>query len=376
MKQIYLFSSLLLSLFIIRETASAQVLEGRDFIPGQYLIQFDSRINVEKFQEKTAASRAGYEVEILGKESNIVTISYPTLTMDELTEYIRNLDGVVAFQKDYYLEERNKIPNDPLFTPNQWNMKIIKAPEAWDITTGGITPIGHEIVVGVLDGGFYVNHPDLIDNLFTNIAEIPGNGIDDDDNGFIDDIHGVNLDNNSGTHAEASHGTSVMGIIGAKGDNGQGVTGVNWNVKILPVSRAVANISALIRGYEYLLDFRKKFNASQGQEGAFIVATNLSAGQSHKFPIDQPIWCNMYETLGLSGIISAGATSNANEDVDEVGDLPSTCESEFLMIVTNTTSNDMLYTNSGYGFKSVDLGAPGEGCTSKILRRNERLGSR
>jgi len=143
-----------------------------------------------------------------------------------------------------------------------------------------------------------------------------------------------------------------------------GISGVNWNVKIMPVSRAVANVSALIEGYEYIKEFRKKFNQSHGQEGAFIVASNLSAGISKKFPIDQPIWCNMYDSLGYAGVLSTGATANANTDVDVEGDLPSTCESEFLIVVTNTTQNDVKYGSAGYGSKSVDLGAPGDGSTS------------
>jgi len=216
----------------------------------------------------------------------------------------------------------------------------------------------------VLDGGFYTDHPDLAPNLFTNKAEIDGNGIDDDNNGFVDDVHGANLENNTGSHSNATHGTGVMGIIGAKGNNARGISGVNWNVKIIPVSKAVATVSALVRGYEYLKEFRIKFNESKGAEGAFIVAVNLSAGISNKFPSDHPVWCNEYDSLGAVGILSTGATANAETNVETQGDLPSTCPSEFLMMVTNTNSNDVKHQSSGYGNISIDLAAPGEGSIS------------
>lgn len=364
MRSLYRVIFISISTFLFLSNALSQVLDGADQVPGQYLIQFNSHENLNKFHDKLASDRSFIQSKTLGKNSSIVSIYAPDLTYENLKEIVSNLDGVVAFQKDYYLEERSKTPNDPLFNSDQWDMRIIKAPEAWDFTTGGKTPLGHEIVVAVLDNGFYPEHPDLIENLFTNTAEIPGNGIDDDDNGYIDDVHGANLETNNGTHSNATHGAGVMGILGASGNNGMGISGVNWNVKIMPVSRAVANVSALIEGYEYIKEFRKKFNQSHGQEGAFIVASNLSAGISKKFPIDQPIWCNMYDSLGYAGVLSTGATANANTDVDAEGDLPSTCESEFLIVVTNTTQNDVKYGSAGYGSKSVDLGAPGDGCTS------------
>ena len=80
-------------------------------------------------------------------------------------------------------------------------------------------------------------------------------------------MHGPNLETNNGTHSNATHGAGVMGILGASGNNGMGISGLNWNVKIMPVSRAVANVSALIEGYEYIKEFRKKFNQSHGQDG-------------------------------------------------------------------------------------------------------------
>ena len=112
----------------------------------------------------------------------------------------------------------------------------IDAPEAWDLSTGSNT-----IIVAVIDSGVDYSHPDLSANIWSNSDEIPSNGIDDDGNGYIDDIRGWNFwdDNNDpmdgNTHWETYHGTHCAGIIGAVGNNSVGISGVNWNVKIMPL---------------------------------------------------------------------------------------------------------------------------------------------
>jgi len=358
---------LIMSLLFLCSHGKAQVLEGTLSFPGRYLVQFDNQRNLQEFHANVSRSNDSYRVEKCGPNSSVLIVEGKDLTWEEFLELVSNTNGIVAVQKDYYLEERVKIPNDPLFNSSQRGLQWIKAPEAWEYTTGGVTSHGHDIVVAVLDKGFYINNPELKDNLFVNAAEIPNNGIDDDQNGYIDDVNGVNLATGSGIIEKASHGSGVMGIIGAKGNNSLGISGVNWNIKLLSVSNAVSSVSLLIKGYEYVKELRRKFNESGGQEGALVVASNLSAGVRNQWPSDQPIWCNMYDSLGKYGIISAGASANDNVDVDVVGDLPSTCESEYLIVVTNVVSTtDVKYSAAGYGSKSVDLGAPGEGSVSTV----------
>lgn len=267
-------------------------------------------------------------------------------------------------------------PNDPSFS-EQWHLfnngtnggsgqADMDALQAWDIATGGLTPGGDTIVVAVVDGGYNIEHPDLIDNIFVNHHEIPNNGIDDDNNGYIDDVSGWNVFNNSGNHGFDNHGNHVAGIIGARGDNAEGIAGVNWNVKILPITGSSTNDATVAAAYGYILDMRKKYNSSNGMEGAYVVSTNSSFGVDYGDPLDYPLWCAMYDSMGYAGILSAGATANLNINIDQVGDVPTACSSNFLLSVTNTTSADVKINGAAYGINTIDLGAPGTNIYSTL----------
>ena len=169
--------------------------------------------------------------------------------------------------------------------------------------------------------------------------KLPDNGIDDDNNGYVDDYNGFDSAADDGDpNAEPfnAHGTPVAGIIGAVGDNELGVTGVNWDVKIMTVRNAFLDSeSEVLQAYLYVLDQRRRYDASGGTEGAYVVATNASWGRAYGDVADSPIWCGLYDDLGEAGILNVGATANANIDVDAVGDLPTNCPSDYLIGVTN-----------------------------------------
>lgn len=273
-------------------------------------------------------------------------------------------------QGDHVIEYRDTEPNDALYG-DQWQYvnnggsggvpnADLDAELAWDITTGGFTANGDEIVVAVIDDGVELGHPDWGDNLWTNEAEIPNNNIDDDGNGYTDDYLGWSAySNDDNVGSGGSHGTPVAGIIGAQGNNGVGVTGVNWDVKVMiieggsPESRAIAS-------YSYALVQRKRYNDTEGAEGAFVVSTNSSWGIDYGQPASAPMWCAMYDSLGAYGIISAGATINGNVNVDVEGDLPTACGSDYLLSVTNLGRNDIKINGAGYGATTIDLGAYGQ----------------
>ncbi len=269
----------------------------------------------------------------------------------------KNADVRVIQNNHTNIVLREAIPDDPYYSM-QWAPDIMSLPQAWEeFTTGGVTATGDTIVVAVIDSGTDWTHEDL--NCWENANEIPNNGIDDDGNGYIDDYHGWNAYNHNGYVGSSNHGTHVSGIIGAVGDNGKGICGVNWNVKVLPICGSSGNESIVVEAYSYALEMRARYNETNGEEGAFIVSTNSSFGVDYGNPDDYPIWCSMYDEMGNVGILSCGAGPNMNVNVDVVGDVPSACPGDYLIGITNTTSADVKYGSAGYGIENIDIGAPG-----------------
>lgn len=282
--------------------------------------------------------------------------------------------SVQFIQKNEMITWRNS-PNDALYD-TQWALDTIKAEQAWEYTTGGLTAQGDSIVCAVLDRSFYVPHEDLNDNIWRNHAEIPNNNIDDDGNGLVDDYMGWQLVYNTDRHDYGNinnHGTAILGIIGAKGNNNLGTTGINWDIKLMLLSAQTAveitKISNVIEGYSYALDMRRAYNQSNGQKGAFVVSTNSSWGIDFAWAENHPIWCALYDSLGSVGILSVAATTNTDNDVDRYGDMPCSCASEYLVGVSESSREDTR--NAGYGRKSIDLFAP---AASKSTRWSDYYG--
>ena len=338
-------------------------------VPGEVIVKLDSRFAPESITNKGLFHHgiaADLELkESLSELSGIYLFSYDDLAMSEdmIVRTLNDLPFVEAAQLNHYVEER-ATPNDPQFG-SQWHHidasdNDIDSDLAWDITTGGTTANGDRIVVAVLEGGgSNYNHVDLIDNHWVNDAEVPGNGIDDDGNGFVDDYNGWNASSGSDAISAGGHGTSVSGMIGATGNNGNGGAGVNWDVDIMQIQMGGLTESNVIAAYNYPYTMRNLYNTSNGTQGAFVVATNASWGIDGANPANYPVWCAYYDDLGEVGILNCGATANNNVNIDVVGDMPTGCGSDYMVAVTATNSSDVR-TFSGYGATTIDLGAPGE----------------
>lgn len=276
----------------------------------------------------------------------------------------------VLLAQQNHITRLRAVPNDPAFS-QQWQFindgqggGVVDADVdmdlAWDFTTGGLTASGDTIVICVIDDGINLDHPDFGANIWYNHHEIAGNNIDDDGNGYVDDFRGWNAyDDNDNVTIEADHGTPVAGVVGAKGNNAIGVAGVNWDVKIMNV-RGEGPEALALASYAYPYTMRKMYNETNGEKGAFVVCTNASWGVNMGMAADAPIWCDFYNMLGEIGILNFGATANSNVDVDEVGDLPTTCESNYLVSVTNVNRFDEKVGAAGFGMRHIDLGAFGQ----------------
>ena len=340
-------------------------------VQGELLLQVESKSVIVDLNRDVLLEGVSF-TEVINKPMSIWKASFNFASKNEieLLRYLKTHPKVISAQVNHLLQER-LIPNDPqiemqwqyiqLLSPSGNPDIDLDADEAWEIATGGLTPLGDTIVVCVIDDGLDFSHDEFQKNIWTNHNEIPNNGIDEDNNGYADDYHGWNTyANDSNVDQDGSHGTPVAGIIGAEGNNGIGVSGVNWNVQLM-IIRGGGDEANALASYAYPYYFRKLYNETNGEEGAFVVATNASWGTDYGDPEDAPIWCSFYDSLGVQGIISCGATANREINIDIEGDLPTGCSSDFLISVTNMNRNDDKVNGAGFGLETIDLGAFGEG---------------
>lgn len=258
-------------------------------------------------------------------------------------------------------------PNDPQFYDSQnfifqWALYSpfvdymtswdTRAHRAWDITTGS-----SNAVVGIMDSGINRQHPDLMPNLWTNPGEIAGNGIDDDGNGYIDDVNGIDAFNRTGNVEDCNgHGSHVAGIIGAKGNNSIGMSGVAWTVRMITSKHAVdcgsgVSTEAAIRGMEYFLDLKEN-------RGVNIVAVNASYGGSQFTQAES----NMIQRLGAADIVFVAAAGNDGVNVDSSARYPAAYAHANILTVANLdnyNSPNALNMSSNYGAGLVHIAAPG-----------------
>jgi subtilisin family serine protease len=228
----------------------------------------------------------------------------------------------------------------------------IDGPEAWDLSRGS-----PNVRVAVIDSGMQLNHPDLAANLWTNPGEIPGNGVDDDGNGRIDDVNGWDFINNDNDPSDDDgHGTHVAGTVGAVGNNNTGVTGVAWNVKLIPLKACDADgfcpLSATIAALNYAVARGVKIsNNSYGGIGSQSTsernAITAARDAGHLF-------------------VAAAGNDNKNTDLPGNSHYPSNYTLDNIISVASTTPNDGLSSFSNFGATSVDLGAPGSQIVSTV----------
>ena len=338
--------------------------QGR--LQGDFIVRFEDGVNAQKWGQEVGLNH----VRVLSRRARIhlyEMLDDGTPADDwSMLRTIRKDERLVAAQFNHEVQSRETLPDDP-FLNQQWHHvqsgdHDIDSELAWDITTGGETSNGTRIVVAVLEGGgSNYNHVDLVGNHWVNDQEIPGNGIDDDDNGFVDDYNGWHSQNNNDNIGGGGHGTSVSGMIGATGNNGSGGVGVNWDVDIMQVDMGFGGLSEanVIAAYDYPYEMRMQFNESQGARGAFVVATNASWGIDLANPANYPIWCGFYDTMGAAGMLNCGATANQQYNIDTQGDMPTGCTSPYMVSVTATNNQDAR-TFSAYGATTIDLAAPGD----------------
>ncbi|MFH1883995.1 MAG: S8 family serine peptidase [Planctomycetota bacterium] len=252
-------------------------------------------------------------------------------------------DPEVEYAQPNYIYHSCADPNDPEF-PDQYAHQLIQMSDAWDISTGS-----HDVVVAVLDTGVDVNHPDLKDNIWINEDDIPDNGVDDDENGYIDDIHGWNFkDDNNEVTPEADlwggisgHGTQVSGVIAAVGNNGEGVSGINWHCSIMVLRLSLEITSAEVAT---ALDYA-------AANGAHVL--NMSFGSDEFGPDGDPIVKTAIDNAFAQGVLLSASAGN---DDTTKPNYPAAYYN--VMAVASTNGEDIKTGHSSFG-PWVDITAPG-----------------
>jgi subtilisin family serine protease len=339
---------------------------GAEYREGEVLVRFKPRVShhdVEAIADSalSAVAKRYKALSKIDRREYALLKSKHRTTQQMIAALLKN-PQVEAVSPNFLLHVDSNIPNDEYFD-YLWGLHNtgqtggpsdidINAPEAWDITTGSSS-----IIIGVIDTGIDYNHPDLIPNIWVNPGEI-SDGIDNDGNGYIDDIHGINAISSSGDPLDDhSHGTHCSGIIGAAGNNSQGVVGVNWNVKLIGTkfldATGYGTDADALECINYMIDLKTTY-------GQNIVAVNASFGGGDYDPVME----SAIDTMGTAGIIFCAAAGNDWMDNDATPHYPSSYTCSNLIAVTAV--DYMGWQNFNYGATSVDLGAPGVEILSTI----------
>jgi subtilisin family serine protease len=329
--------------------------EDAAYVPGEILVGLKEGTTFNSI--KAINAQLGTK---MSHQFNIINAYHlrlpPKVNVSDAIAFYRRQPAVAYAEPNYIFHLNATTPDDPHFY-RLWGLDNtgqtggtpdadIDAPEAWDITVGS-----EKIVVAVIDTGVDYNHRDLKDNIWKNPGEIPDNGIDDDDNGFIDDVYGWDFltdDNDPMDEVDFGHGTAVAGTIGAVGNNDFDITGVCWNVKIMGLKAAD-------------IDGINTVNAIKAIEYAKMMGARVSnaswGGPRFSWALLLAIW---------KSPLFIAATGNFPLDRDVIPDYPSGYRLRNIISVTTTDYDDKKYKLASYGRKSVDLGAPGKDILSII----------
>jgi subtilisin family serine protease len=301
------------------------------------------------YVSRTPTVQPGWSVQSIG--SGFYKLTAPGATNAQVNAWSKQVGA--RYIDVNTVREYSKAPNDPLYGDlGNWAFPKMQADKAWDTATG--TP---STIVAVLDSGVDYNHPDLASNMWKNPNETAGDGIDNDRNGYIDDIYGINADSGSSDPMDQfGHGTFCAGLIGAVGNNSVGMAGVNWSVQIMAVSIGTffPTQAGIIAGANYI--------AAQRVAGQNIAAVNCSFGG----PGFSQAEFDAMKLMADSGIVVVCAAGNDGTNNDLNPTYPANYSIPQIISVAASTPTDQLTGFSNYGATTVDLAAPGEDVLSTV----------
>jgi subtilisin family serine protease len=333
------------------------LVEGKDYAAGELIVKL--KVGTTRDTLNSPQARLGAEVLETTQTLGIERWSIQGMSVRDAIARLGEDPNIEYIEPNFTVSTTTTIPNDPRFE-QLWGLNNtgqtggiadadIDAPEDWDFRTGD------PIVVGVIDTGVDYNHPDLNDNMWTNSGETPNNGLDDDGNGFVDDYYGYDFVNeDSDPSDDFFHGTHVAGTIAAEGNNNTGVTGVNWNVKIMALKFLDSGGSGTY------------FDAIEAVEYSTLMGARITSNSWRGYGFSQ----GLYDAIAAAGrdgqLFVAAAGNESNDNDSEFRAYPASFDLDNIVSVAATDANDQLAWFSNYGATSVDLGAPGVGVLSTV----------
>ena len=328
---------------------------GYPYVADEIIVKFGDGVSVSaaqainaSFGARTVARSEGVSGLQLVRLPKGVTAATASLRYSET-------EGV-AYAQPNYLHQISALPNDTRMS-ELWGMHNegqtggvedadIDAPEAWDVQTGD-----GDVIVAVIDTGVDYRHPDLVDNMWTNPGEIPGNSIDDDGNGYVDDVYGYDFINyDSDPVDDHAHGTHCSGTIGGVADNGLGVAGVAWDVQIMALKFLSADGYGDTWGAVEAIYYAEMM-------GADIMSNSWGGG-----PWEQVL----YDAIASTDALFVAAAGNDSSSTDEWENYPSCYDLPNVLAVGATDAWDQIAWFSNWGAETVDVFAPGDNVLSTV----------
>ncbi|HQE86592.1 MAG TPA: S8 family serine peptidase, partial [Methanolinea sp.] len=324
--------------------------EQDEYAPGELIVRFKpsavsdekSRAQVTSRAHRAVGATVKKEYSRKGMAGTQVVKLPPGKSVEEaIAEY--QADPAVLSATPNYKISLLAIPDDPLYS-QEWGLEKVEAPRAWDRTTGSA-----DVIIAVADTGIDYTHPDLSGALWSNSGEIPANLIDDDGNGYVDDAIGWDFFGDTNDPMDGNgHGTACAGVIGARGNNNLGISGVLWNAKLVPLKVIGPE------GYGYESDAIDAVLYADGI-GADIIS--FSWGGTYPYPA-------LRDAMASSPALFICAAGNSGTDNDENPVYPASFDLPNVISVSATDESDRLAPFSNFGAASVAIAAPGAGILS------------
>jgi thermitase len=353
----------------VREEPTYEDGSARAFAPGEVIVVLEQPASLADLRDLNRENDATVEEDLPRSDVNVVDLPPDLSVTEAVRAYEESPD--VAYAEPNFRVFPSAVPNDPNYK-DLWGLNNLgqtggspdadaDAPEAWDTTTGS-----PETVVGVIDEGIDVNHPDLKGNIWTNPGEVAGNRFDDDRNGYVDDVNGYDFANDDASVYDPDlisgkgdeHGTHVAGTIAAVGNNGIGVAGVNWDAQ-------VASLKFLGTQGGYVSDAVEAVNYAVA-EGMDISNNSWGIGSGRSQALEDAI--RRADNAGHIFIAAAGngGSDGVGDNNDATPEYPASYELPNVVSVAASNDTDRLASFSNFGATSVDLAAPGVGILSTL----------